>query len=383
MNKSIYLDYAAATPLDPRVFKVMQPYFTEHFYNPSALYLASRSVKAALNEARTQVAKLLTARPAEIIFTAGGTEANNICIRGVMEQYPGKRVLISTIEHESVRETAGEYACGEIGVDKNGLLDSVDLVSQLDDDVVLISVILASNEIGTIQDLRSISEIIANTKKDRRTRGVKTPLYFHTDATQAAAYLNLSPKIYGVDFMTINGGKIYGPKQSGILYVCSGSTLKPIITGGGQEKNLRSGTENVAACIGFAMALNIAQKSTKSESERLTNLRDWLRMELEKLSKGIVFHGHKVKRLPNHLSFAIPGKDNERLVMELDELGFMVATGSACSAAKTEASHALQAMGVNKELAQSTLRLTLGRQTTKAEINSFIKTLTSLLAKNL
>lgn len=379
MNKPVYFDYAAATPIDKRVLMAMRPYFSERFYNPSALYLSSRSVKKDLNDARAQVAKLLTARPGEIIFTAGGTEASNLSIRGVMERYPNKKLLVSAIEHESIRATAQLYDYSEIKVDKYGLVDIKDLTSKIDNDVVLVSIIFASNEIGTIQDLSTVTELLGKIKTKRQKQGIKTPLYFHTDATQAAGYLNLSPKRLNIDLMTINGGKIYGPKQSGVLYVRSGIELEPIIYGGGQEKNLRSGTENVAACIGFSEALNITQKIAKSESRRLAILRDDLKSKLEKLPHDIVFHGHPSKRLPNHLSFAIPGKDNERFMMELDELGFMVATGSACSASKTEASHALSAMAISEELARSTLRVTFGRQTKKTDIDLFVKALTGLL----
>jgi cysteine desulfurase len=357
----------------------MRPYFSDQFYNPSALYMASRSVKKALDEARSKVAKLLAVRPGEITFTAGGTEANNLSIRGVMDLYPKKKLLISAIEHESIRAAAEQYSFSEIKVNKYGQVIIEDLISKIDDDVVLVSIIFASNEIGTIQDLGAITEVLVTVKNERRKRGIETPLYFHTDATQAAVYQDLSPKRLGVDLMTVNGGKIYGPKQSGVLYVCSGISLKPIVYGGGQEKNLRSGTENIASCIGFAEAFNITQRTARSESERLTKLRDELQEELEKLPCGIIFHGHPKKRLPNHLSFAVPGKDNERLMMELDERGFMVATGSACSASKVETSHVLLAVGVSNELAQSTLRVTLGRQTTHADIISFVKTLTEIL----
>lgn len=379
MKKPVYLDYAAATPLDSRVIKAMQPFFSEQFFNPSALYLASKDTRKALSEARSRVAVLLQSRETEIIFTAGGTEANNLAIRGVMEQFSGKKLLISSIEHESVRSVAGKYDYREIKVNKYGQLGIEDLSANINDEVVLVSVIYASNEVGTIQNLILVSELIREALKDRKKRGNETPLYLHSDATQAAQYLNISPKQLGLDLMTLNGGKIYGPKQSGALYVKSGIKLEPIIYGGGQEKNLRSGTENIAGCIGFSTALQIARDLAPKESTRLKKLSDELRVGIEKLYPEAIFHGHPKLRLPNHTSFALPGVDNERLMMELDELGFMVATGSACSAKNVEASHVLLAMSIDKAVAQSTIRLTLGRATTSTDIKAFIGGLKSLI----
>lgn len=381
MKKPIYLDYAAATPLDSRVETAMKPYFAEKFYNPSALYQASREVKKALSDSRSIVAKLLSVREAELVFTAGGTEANNLAIRGVMEQFPGKKLLISSIEHESVRAVAANYKTSEIKVNTHGQLDLVDLSSKINDDVVLLSIIYASNEIGTIQKLSDIGKLVEEVNKGRKKREVGTPLLFHTDATQAAQFLNISPKRLGVDLLTLNGGKIYGPKQSGVLYVKSGVILEPIIYGGGQEKNLRSGTENIAGCVGFAVALSIARELALSESDRLEKLRNELQEEIENIRPDVIIHGHPKLRLPNHLSFAFPGVDNERLMIELDELGYMVATGSACSAMHSEASHVLLSIGVSKDVAQSTIRVTLGRETSSNDVSSFVSSLSSLVSK--
>ncbi len=381
MKKSVFLDYAAATPLEPRVLEAMRPYFTEKFFNPSALYLDARGVKKDLNEARSLVSNLIAVRPTEIIFTAGGSEANNLAIRGIMESFPGKKLLISAVEHESVRAASELYKVKEIKVDAYGRLDLKDLSRKIDDDTVLVSVIYASNEVGTIQDLSAITNLVKSVKADRKKRGMDAPIFLHTDATQATLFLNVSPKALGVDLMTLNGGKIYGPKQSGALFVRSGISLAPIIYGGGQEKNLRSGTENIPSIVGFSVALEIAVASAKVESKRLSEIRDKLRVQIEERIDGVIFHGHPNKRLPNHLSFALPGYDNERLMMELDELGFMVATGSACSASSFEASHVLTSMGVSSETARSTLRVTLGRQTTEKDIQTFLKALASLCVK--
>jgi cysteine desulfurase len=239
---------------------------------------------------------------------------------------------------------------------------------------------LASNEIGTLLDIKAVINAIDAVRKDRQKRQIGTPLYLHSDATQAGLYSRLYPKRLGFDLMSINGGKIYGPKQSGMAFVRAGIVLEPVLYGGGQERSLRSGTENVASCVGFAEALLLGQTKAEAESKRLTTLREKLRKELEKLSQDFIFHGHPAKRLPNHLSFAIPGWDGERLAMELDALGIMVGIGSACSASKSDVSKVLKAIGVNNELAQATIRVTLGRGTTNTDINTFVKVLAKILA---
>ncbi len=381
MRKEIYLDYAAATPVDPLVVAAMTPYFSEKFYNPSALYLSARSARADLEAARALVAKELGARPAEIIFTAGGSEANNLAIHGVMAANPGKNLLISAIEHESVRVVSEKYNCQEIDVNEKGMIDLTDLRKKINDDTALISVIYASNEVGTIEPIAEIGALVSEINRDRRQRKIILPLLFHTDAAQAANYLSLNPTRLGVDLMSINGGKIYGPKASGALYVAGGLKLEPIIYGGGQESGLRSGTENVASSVGFAEALKIARKKSKAEAERLTKLRDELKDQLQSNIPGVIFHGHSQKRLPNNLSFAIPNFDNETLMMELDERGYMVATGSACSARKVEASHVLKSMGVSDDLARSTLRVSLGRGTTRKQLEAFALELAKLAGK--
>lgn len=378
--KTVYLDYAAATPMAKSVHLAMEPYFSERFHNPSALYLSGRGVKADLEAARSDVARELGARPAEIVFVAGGTEANNLAIRGIMEKHKGK-MLISSVEHESVRAASERYKISEITVDSRGVINLETLRSAIDDETVLLSVIYASNEMGSVQPIAEIGELVAEIRRERKKRGLDSPLFFHTDAAQAANYLGINPSRLGVDLMSLNGGKIYGPKASGVLYVRAGVTLESQILGGGQEFGLRSGTENVPASIGFAEALKQVRAKSKSESARLSVLRDALRDDLEAKIPGIVFHGHKTRRLPNNLSFAIPGFDNETLMMQLDELGYQVATGSACSAQKTEASHVLLSMGVSEAEARSTLRVSLGQATTSEQLTAFAAELTKLTAK--
>ena len=245
-----YFDYAAATPLDEEVLAAMQPFFSERFFNPSALYQASREVKYMVEEARAEVAAALGVRPAEIIFTAGGSEANNLAITGIMQGRAGANCVISQVEHDSVHEPASIYDCRVAKVNAAGEVDITDLISKIDDDTTLVSVIYANNEIGTIQPIKQISQALQQIKVARKQAGNSTPLYFHTDAAQAGNYLDLQAHRLGVDLLSINGGKIYGPKQTGALYVSGGTTLKPIILGGGQERGHRSGTEKVAGVVG-------------------------------------------------------------------------------------------------------------------------------------
>jgi cysteine desulfurase len=375
-DKTIYLDYAAATPLDESVLKKMLPFLTGSFYNPSAGYKAAKDVKKALEEARAKAAHWLGAKPSEIIFTAGATEANNLAIQGIMNLYPEGNVLVSAIEHESVLAPAKKYDYKEIKVGLDGTVDLNDLKKKIDDKTVLVSIMYANNEIGTVEPIREISKIVEEVRKKRGLEGL--PIYLHTDAAQAANYLDLHANRLGVDLMSLNGGKIYGPKQSGCLYVKVSVILDPLILGGGQERNFRSGTENVAGAVGFAEALDMAQKLRHEELERLTTLqKHFIGLIEEKLPK-VQINGSMKKRLPNNVHITIPGSDNERLLMELDEKGIQAAAGSACSSSDQEPSHVLKAIGKTEEETRSSLRLTMGRFTTEEQISTVVKT----LAKN-
>lgn len=360
---SHYFDYAAATPLTKEASVAMEPYYSEQFYNPSAMYLASRGVRSAVEDARHLVAQNIGARPGEIIFTAGGTEANNIAINGIMSQLAGKKLLVSAVEHEAVMGPANSFKTELIPVNDKAEVQLDALKAMIDDETVLISVMYANNEVGTIQPIKEIAEMVKNVNRSRGERGIKTPLYLHTDACQAASHLDLHVSRLGVDLMTINGGKIYGPKQSGALYVRAGIKLGSYIKGGGQERGIRSGTENVAGIIGFATALKVAREKAMSEKKRLEKIRDEFIKNLQSDIPEVVILGHLKKRLPHNVAFAVPEVDNERLMMLLDEKGFQVATGSACQAASSEPSHVLKAMGVNDNLARSSIRLSFGRET--------------------
>jgi len=375
VTKMIYLDYAAATPVDERVLEAMLPYYRERFYNPSATYLPAEQVAGELNEARAKVAHWLGARPSEVIFTAGGTEANNLAIQGVMRQFPDGNIVTSAIEHDSVLETARRYDCREVGVKPDGTIDLQALEAAIDDKTVLVSIIYASNEIGTIQPLRDVAEIIIKKRAERS----ELPLYFHTDACQAANYLDIHATRLGVDMLTLNGGKIYGPKQSGVLYVSSKVILEPLILGGGQERNLRSGTENVAQAVGLAAALDLVQTDRQAETHRLQRLQAKFITELETKLPEVVINGSRKKRLPNNVHVTFPGIDNERLLIQLEERGILAAAGSACSASSDEPSHVLKAIGLSEADAQSSLRFTMGRATTEAEVTTTTETLKRLI----
>jgi len=378
MNSAIYLDYAAATPVDPQVLKAMEPYFSDRFQNPSATYLAARQVRKELEKARADVAAGLGARPAEVVFTAGATEANNLAIQGVMRQFPGAEVLISDIEHESVIEPASLFESKKISVDSEGRVLLNKLSNLISDKTVLVSIVYVNNELGTVQSLREIATLLAEKLRLRRQQNNKLPLYFHTDAAQAPNFFDLHVSRLGVDLMSLNGGKIYGPKQSGALYIKAGVRLSPIIMGGGQELNLRSGTENVAGIVGLAAALIVAQERRKEEARRIASLRNLFISHLEKKLPQTLINGSKKSAAPHILSVTFPGIDNERLMMQLDEVSVQAATSNACATSSKTPSHVLRAIGLSDEDARSTLRFSLGRQTTETDIQKVVELLSKL-----
>lgn len=379
MKQTIYMDYAAATSLDPKVLAAMQPYLQQQFYNPSALYLASQAVAKDLSIARAKVANILGAKPTEIIFTAGGTEANNLAINGIAQQYPEANIITCAIEHDSVLAPARQYDHKIVTVDEQGRIHLNDLEQKIDDKTVLVSIMYANNEVGTIQPIRDVAKIVNNERAQRVKSGNKLPLLLHTDACQAANYLDLHVHRLGVDLMTLNGGKIYGPKQSGVLFKAAHVQLKPQILGGGQEFGIRSGTENVAGSIGFATALDSVQSKHNEEVSRLQTIQQEFITELQKHVPGVIINGSTKYRLPNNVHITLLGQDNERLLMSLDELGIMCATGSACSASKDEASHVLEALGLSEKSARSSLRFTMGQQTTIEDVRQCVKSLQKIV----
>lgn len=376
---TIYLDHAAATPMDPDVAAAMRPYFAERFYNPSATYAAAQAVHKDLEAARSSIAHWLGARPTEVIFTAGGTEANNLAIRGVLSQFPEGNIVTTGIEHDSVLRTAQEFAHRIAPVSEDGIASVPALIELVDDQTVLVSVMYANNEVGTVQPIRAIAAELDKLRAARQAAGNKLPLYFHTDAAQAAAYLDLHTARLGVDLLTLNAGKIYGPKQVGALYAASHVWFRAQVSGGGQERGARSGTENVAGAIGFAKALEQVQERRHDEVRRLQGLQKLFFDLLQQEIPGVVVNGSRTHRLPNNVHVTFPGQDNERLIFALDEAGILCAAGSACSASNDEPSHVLRAMGCGTAEAQASLRFTMGRETTEEQIRAVIVELKKLL----
>ncbi|MEK7121955.1 MAG: cysteine desulfurase family protein, partial [Patescibacteria group bacterium] len=380
--KRIYLDHSATTCLDKRVRQAMEPFWGENFGNPSALYEEGRKAKKSLDEARVSVASLINARPDEIIFTAGGTESDNLAIFGVVKAFRNQalkpHIITTKIEHHAILNTVENlekegFETTYLNVDRNGLVDPADVKKALRPETALVSVMYANNEIGSIQPIAEIAKIIRDFRKTKSSEAAY-PL-FHTDACQAAGYLEMDVEKLGVDLMTINGSKIYGPKGTGFLYIRSGVKLKPIIYGGGQEKGLRSGTENVAGIVGLAEAFKIAQKERKKESARLIKLRDKLAQGILKTIPKTVLNGHPKKRLPNNVNVSILGIEGESAVLYLDAYGVSVSTGSACTSLRLEPSHVIAALGRPSEYSHSSLRFTLGRKTNEKEINYVLKVL--------
>lgn len=361
-----YLDYAAATPMAPQVVEAMVPFWSERFYNPSAPYEKARIVRADLEDAKTRIAHVLGTRASNITLTAGATEANNLAFAAV-----DGGVLCDAIEHESVLACAQERGGTIVAVESDGTVTASAVRNALDPTTELVSIELANGEVGTIQPVREIARIVREERLRRLEEGNRRPLLLHTDVSQAAGYLSINASTLGVDLMTLSAAKIYGPKQVGALWHADGVALRPLVRGGGQEGGIRSGTENVAGAMGFACALELAERLRKQEVKRLAKLSDRLRKGLAQAVPGVVFSGpsRAKDRLPGLVHASFPGVEARRLVIALERRGVSVGTGSACAASHMRVSHVLTAMGVAKEVAMGSLRITLGRPTTKEEID--------------
>lgn len=361
---SIYLDHAAATPLDPDVQAAMQPYFSELFYNPSSPYAPAVVVRREYEAAKSKIANIIGAQPGEITMTAGATESINLAFAG------GKGHVVTTaIEHQAVLAAARRYEQSIVAVDNHGRVNPEAIKQAIRPDTWLISVGLANNEIGTVQPLSKIAEVIQIERVKRLEEGNQTPLYLHSDASQGVGQIDINVARLGVDMLTINAAKIYGPKQVGLLYAARSVELSPQIVGGGQEQGRRSGTENVAGVIGMAVALRYADEIRKDEVHRLAGLRDSLQSKLLKAFPDAVMSGHQKHRLAGHLHISFPNIDAERLVFGLETRGVLVATGSACAANKGTRSHVLEAIGLEPHVADGSLRLSLGKTTTQEQIS--------------
>ncbi|NCO15207.1 cysteine desulfurase NifS [Candidatus Wolfebacteria bacterium CG18_big_fil_WC_8_21_14_2_50_39_7] len=374
--KKIYLDYAATTYIDPRVLQKMRPYLTNAYGNASSLYLLGREAKNAIEKAREDVARILGASSQEIIFTGSGTESANMAIYGIAKAYcnQGNHIVVSKIEHKAVLESAKRlekegFKITYLNVDSQGIVKLNELKKALNRKTILVSIMYANNEIGAIQPIKEISKII---KKFRRENLLPA---FHSDACQAAGASSLRVDELGVDLLTLNGSKIYGPKGIGCLYVSKDYKIKPLIVGGSQEMGLRAGTENTALIVGFSEALKLAEQLRKREGQRLRNLRNYFIKKVLKLIPHCQLNGHSQKRLPNNINLSFDGIEGESLVLKLDQYGISTSTGSACTSTDLTPSHVLLALGVPEDLAHGSLRLTLGRKTTKKDLDYVLKIL--------
>lgn len=364
MRDDIYLDYAAATPTADFVLTAMQPYFSERFYNPSSPYAPAVQVRREYEAAKQELAETFGAKGDEVIMTAGATESINLAFNAV-----GGHVISSKIEHPAVLESAKLREHTFIDVNEKGLVNPDDIERAMQPDTSLVSIALANNELGTIQPIRKISQIVGYERQRRVEQGNANPLLFHCDASQGFDQIDVHVARLGVDLLTLNAGKVYGPKQVGLLWTKRSAKLEPYIVGGGQEKGLRSGTENVAGTIGFAAAAKRARAKQRGENSRLKALRDTLQQHLTNAFPEAAILGSEKHRLPGHLSVAFPHIDAERVIFLLEQKGVYVATGSACSANKHTASHVLRAIGLDDSLINGSLRMTLGRHTDEGQID--------------
>lgn len=379
-EQHIYLDFAATTPVDERVLKEMAPYFSDFFGNPSSIHRYGQLAEKALENARQVVASGLNARADEIVFTACGTESDNLALRGVAfaqrKRKNAGHILISPVEHHAVSHTAQQLA-EEFGfeieflpVDDFGRVGADDVAAMLRPETALVSVIYANNEIGTINPIAQIGVVC-------RQRGVP----FHTDAVQAAAYLPMNVQADQVDLLSIGAHKFYGPKGVGALFVRGGTPILPVETGGKQESGLRAGTQNIPYIVGLAEAFRLAQEERTARAEHLVPLRDFLIERVLALIPRARLTGHPTERLPNHASFVFDRVDGNLLLMLLDEAGFACSSGSACKVGTPEPSEILSAIGLARNWSLGSLRVTLGRQTTLEQVDRFIQALPSLVEK--
>lgn len=378
----LYLDHAAGTPVVPEVLEAMLPYFGNEYHNPSSMHAGGRKAHRALDEARATIAHMINAESDEIIFTSSGTESANLAIIGAARaaKARGNHIIISSVEHKAVLEAAKSltkegFEVTSLPVDRYGMIDSNSLVSHVRDETVLISVIYANNEIGTIAPLQKLSAEISDAciNRDR-------PL-FHTDACQAFSYLDIDVRALGIDLMTFNSAKVAGPAGVAALYKRRGVRLSPLLYGGEQEQLLRPGTETLPLLKGFAQALEIAKSLRPKERTRLLELRQYFIRELEDRIPGLMVNGHPTNVLPNIVHVTIPGIEGEAMLLMLDEHGIAVSTGSACSAFDLRPSHVLSAIGQDSDLIHGSIRFSFGRDTDKEKLEYVLHVFPAIVAR--
>lgn len=378
----IYLDYAAATPVHKKVIEAMAPFFADQFFNPSAPYLPAKRVREIYESAKDDIAHTIGAKGNDIVITAGATEANNLAFSAVNDG----TVLVLETEHASVLNLAKNFKYQTIKVDKNGRIDLNDFKKKLDSKVSFVSISLANNELGTIQPIAEIAEMIKAEKMMRLQTKNPLPLVFHSDASQALNLLNISVTRLGVDLMTINSAKVYGPKGVGALYISHGVKLKPVAYGGGQEMGLRSGTENVAGTVGFATAAKLAEEHINGNVKKYEKLSKIFRETLIKNLDGKIepkFLGNPKRQLANFIPVCFDGIDAERLIFKLEDEEIYVSTGAACAASKGEKSHVLSAIGLTDSEIASSLRISLGMQNDEENVKLAAKKIAEAVRQEL
>ena len=381
----IYLDNAGTTPVDPQVIESIIPFLGSRFGNASSLHSLGQDARKALEDSRESVSKILNCRLSEIVFTSGGTESDNIAIKGLasgVKAVNGSNHIITTkIEHHAVLHACEQlekigYLVTYLSVDKHGLIDLNELENAINDNTSLVSVMLANNEIGTIQPISEISDVIKKCSEK-----LSRKIFFHTDAVQGAGILDLDVGKLGVDLMSLSGHKFHGPKGVGLLFIRRRTPIEPLIVGGGQERERRSGTSNVAGVVGFATALFIAERDRVKNVDLCLKLRDKLMHGILDSIDNAFLNGHPTLRLPGNVNISFKGIEGETILLGLDMAGVCASSGSACSSGSLDASHVLLALGLNDEIARSSIRFTCGKYNSIAEIERVIDILTELIPR--
>ena len=382
-RRHVYMDHGGTTPLDPRVWDAMVPCFRESFGNPSSIHSVGQEARAALDSARERVAGVLGCRPSEVVFTSGGTESDNAAVSGaaLALQGTGNHIITSCIEHHAVLhacqhlETRG-FDVTYLPVDSDGLLAPEAVARALTPRTVLVSLMYANNEVGAIQPIADIASLVK-----QRARATDRTIVVHTDAVQAAGFLDLNVKELGVDLLSLSAHKFYGPKGAGALYLRRGTPFLPQQLGGGQERERRSGTENIPGIVGLAVALELAQAEREQTWAHCLALREAIIQRVQRDVPKAHLNGHPTKRLPNNVNFSFEGAEAESMLMGLDMAGIAASSGSACSSGSLEPSHVLLAMGQSAELARGSLRLTLGKGNTAEDVDYTMSVLLDLMGR--
>ena len=382
-ERIIYMDHSATTPVRAEVLDAMLPHFTADFGNPSSIYTIGQEARKAVDDARERIAHILGARMGEIVFTSGGTESDNAALKGAAFALRplGNHIITTTIEHHAVLHTCYQleqfgFDVTYIPVDEYGIIDPQDIVDAITDETILVSVMMANNEIGTIEPIAEITRMV---KQEAKRRNLT--ILMHTDAVQAAGFLDINVRALGVDLLSLSAHKIYGPKGVGLLYIKRGTPFEEQNAGGGQERQRRSGTENVPGIVGFGEALYLAVREREKTSAHCLRLREKLTQGIFETIDHVRLNGHPQHRLPGNVNISFEGVEGEPVLLGLDFAGVCASSGSACSSASLEPSHVLLAIGLTAEMAQGSLRITLGRDNTEEDVDYLLSILPDMIGK--